>query len=78
MQNQFPSLITPDAQAGLTLARTLADLLHAQMDQASANVERPGGMNYLSPAPVPKEIIASMLFYTIASANHGWQDKGLT
>ncbi len=75
MNNTFPSLITPDTQAGLALAGQLADRLHAQIEQASAHVERPGGMNYLLPAPVPKEIIASILFYVIAAANHGWTSK---
>ena len=60
----------------LTLAGNLADQLHAQIEQATAKVERPGGMNYLLPASVPKEITASILFYAIASANHGWTVKG--
>ena len=75
MTNRFPSLITPDAQTGLALAGELTGQLHAQMEQASAKVELPGGMNYLLPAPVPKEIIASILFYTIAAANSGWTEK---
>lgn len=72
MKNALPPLITRDAQAGLTLAGQLADSLHAQIEKANAQVERPGGMNYLLPAPIPKEIIASMLFYAIAAANNGW------
>jgi hypothetical protein len=72
MKNELPSLLTPDTQAGLALAGQLADTLRAQIEQANAHVERPGGMNYLLPAPVPKEIIATILFYAIAAANHGW------
>jgi hypothetical protein len=75
MKNELPSLITPDAQAGLALAGQLAVCLHGQIEQATAQVERPGGMNYLLPAPVPKEIIASILFYAIAAANQGWAGK---
>ena len=71
MQNQIPTLITSNTQAGLDLA----DQLHAQMEQAAAKVERPGGMNYLLPASVPKEITTSILFYAIAAANHGWPVK---
>jgi hypothetical protein len=33
---------------------------------------RDGGMNYPLPAPVPKKIIASILFYAIAAANQDW------
>lgn len=72
MNNSFPSLITSDPQAGLALAGNLADQLQSQIDQASSKVERPGGMNYLLPAPVPKEITAGILFYAIAAANRGW------
>jgi hypothetical protein len=75
MKTELPSLITPDTQAGLALAGQLADSLHAQIEQASADVERPGGMNYLLPVPVPKEITAGILFYAIAAANRGWTSK---
>jgi hypothetical protein len=76
MNNSFSSLITSDAQAGLALAGSLADQLQSQIDQGSSKVERPGGMNYLLPSPVPKEIIASILFYAITAANQGWPVKG--
>ena len=75
MKNEFPTLITSDAQAGLALAGNLADQLHAQIEQASTKVERPGGTNFLLPVPVPKEIIVGILFYAIAAANHGWPSK---
>jgi hypothetical protein len=54
------------------LAGQLADSLHAQIEKANALAEHPGGMNYLLPAPIPKEIITSILFHTIAAANNGW------
>ena len=75
MQNQFPSLITADAQAGLVLAQEMAKRLQSQMAAASDKVERPGGMNFLLPRPVPVEITASILFYAIAAANLGWPVK---
>ena len=75
MNDPFPNLITPDAKTGLTLAGNLADQLQSQIDQARSNVESPGGMNYLSPAPVSKELTASILFYAIAAANQGWLVK---
>jgi hypothetical protein len=71
MKNELNSLITTDAQTGITLASQLADRLHSEIAQAT-QTERPGGMNYLLPVPVPKEIIASILFYAIATANCGW------
>lgn len=76
MNHPLPSLITADAQLGLALAGTLAGQLQSQIDQTGSKVERPGGMNYLATAPVPKEIIAGILFYAIAAANQGWSAKG--
>jgi hypothetical protein len=77
MKNQFPTLITPNAPAGLELAGKLAEELHDQFEQANSKVERPGGMNYLLPGPVPREIIGSILFYAIAAANLGWSNATL-
>ena len=76
MNNTFPSLITSDSKTGLAPAGNLADQLQSQIDQARSKLERPGGMNYLLPAQVPKEITASILFYAIAAANQGWPIKG--
>ena len=72
MNHQLPSLTTSDAPAGLKLAGELAEKVHTQLQAGSEQVARPGGMNYLQPAPVPKEMIASILFYAIAAANRGW------
>lgn len=69
----FPSLITPTATAGLTLAGELAERLHTQIQAAGDRVERPGGTNYRLSSPVPVDAIASVLFYAIAAANHGWE-----
>ena len=75
VKSRFPTLITPDAQSGLKLAAELAEELDNQMDRAGSKVERPGGMNYLLPAPVPPEIIGGILFYAIAAANSGWSNN---
>jgi hypothetical protein len=75
MKTELPSLITPDANSGLTLAGRLSEQLQEQFAQANARVEHPGGTNYLVSAPVPKEVISSVLFYAIAAANHGWQPE---
>ena len=76
MKTELPSLITPDAKSGLTLASRLSEQLHEQFAQANDQVEHPGGTNYLLAAPVPIEVISSVLFYAIAAANHGWQPAG--
>ena len=76
MNITLPSLITSDPRTGLTLAGKLADQLQPQIEKAIAKVERPGGMNYLLPAPVPKAVTTSILFYAIAVANHGWGKEG--
>jgi hypothetical protein len=75
MKTELPSLITPDTQTGLTLAGQLADRLHAQIDQANVKVKWLGDMNYLPANSVPKEMIASILFFAIAAANQGWTSK---
>jgi hypothetical protein len=69
----FPSLITSTATAGLTLAGALAERLHTQIQAAHDRVERPGGTNYRLSSPVPVDAIASVPFYAIAAANHGWE-----
>ena len=75
MKNELSSLVTPDAQTGLVLAGKLAAELHAQIHEANAKIERPGGTNYLMPPTFPREATASILFYTIAAANRGWPTK---
>ena len=75
MNNDLPTLTTANTQAGLMLAGQLAHRLHAQIEQANSCVERPGGTNYLVPSPVPKALIASILFYAIAAANRGWTSE---
>ena len=75
MNHELPSLTTANAADGLKLADKIAQELAGQFELARSSVERPGGMNYLLPATVPQEIIASVLFYAIAAANRGWPDK---
>ena len=72
MNTELPSLITPNALTGMVLAGELSEKLHHQFEKASARVAHPGGTNYLVAAPVPREIISSVLFYAIAAANGGW------
>jgi len=36
----------------------------------------PGGTNFLLAAPVPIEVISSVLFYAISAANDGWSAAG--
>jgi len=75
MSPELPSLITANATDGLKLAGDLTERLHAQLQSANNCVERPGGMNYLLPASVPKEITSAILFYAITAANRGWAVK---
>lgn len=73
MEKNPPTLVTPTLEAGLALADTLAGKLQTQLTQAASQTERPGGMNYLQPAPVPKEVIAAIYFQAIAMVNRGWE-----
>jgi hypothetical protein len=72
MNTELPSLITPNPLSGMVLAGELTDKLHDQFEQANARVAHPGGTNYLAAAPIPREVISSVLFYAIAAANCGW------
>ncbi|MDB6064158.1 MAG: hypothetical protein JWR26_366 [Pedosphaera sp.] len=75
MKQKLPSLITPDAQAGIALASQLADEIHSQQALANSKVERPGGTNFLLPPTVSKEVTSGILFYAIAAANQGWPQR---
>ena len=72
MNTELPSLITTNPLSGMVLAGELAEKLQSQFEQANTQVSHPGGTNYLGAAPVPREIISSVLFYAIAAANGGW------
>jgi len=76
MKTELPSLITPDATSGLALSERLAEQLHEQYAQANDRVVHPGGTNFLLAAPVPIEVISSVLFYAISAANDGWSAAG--
>jgi hypothetical protein len=76
MKTQFPSLITNNAEAGMTLACQLGEQLQTYHDQARSLAARPGGTNYLEPPNLPAEVFSSILFYAIAAANHGWATTG--
>jgi hypothetical protein len=72
MKTELPSLITPNPLSGMVLAGQLSEKLQQQLEQANTRVNHPGGTNYLTAAPVPREVISSVLFYAIAAANQGW------
>jgi hypothetical protein len=72
MKTQLPSLITSNAETGMTLACHLAEQLQAHHDQARNSAVRPGGMNYLLPPNISMEVVSSILFYAITAANNGW------
>lgn len=72
MNIDFPSLITADATTGLAPAWRIADRVLGQLEEANTKVERPGGTTFLLPPAMPQEVITSVVFYTIAAANHGW------
>ena len=72
MKTERPSLITPNPLSGMVLAGELTEKLHHQLEQANARVSHPGGTNFLVAAPIPREVISSVLFYAIAAANGGW------
>jgi len=75
MNPKLSSLQTDSRESGLKLAAELAESLHAEIDRSRLQTERPGGMNYLQPSPVSKEMIAAILFYAIAASNQGWIGK---
>jgi hypothetical protein len=72
MKTQLPSLVTANAEAGMTLACELAEQLRSHHEQARNSAARPGGVNYLLPPNIPTEVVSSILFYAIAAANNGW------
>jgi len=72
MKTQLPSLVTSDAEAGMTLACQLAEQLQAHHEHARNSAARPGGMNYLLPPNIPIEVVSGILFCAIAAANNGW------
>ena len=55
----------------MILACQLAKKLCAHHEQSRNSAVRPG-MNYLLPPNTPVEVVSSILFYAIATANHGW------
>jgi hypothetical protein len=68
----FPSLITANAEAGLALAGRIASQILIQLAEAGEQAERPGGTHLLLPTAMPREMVTSIVFYTIAAANRGW------
>jgi hypothetical protein len=69
---EFSSLMTANAVAGLALANQIADQILVQLAEANDKVERPGGTTFLLPPAMPREVISSIMFYAITTANCGW------
>jgi len=72
MNAELPSLVTPDAAAGLVLAGRIADQILTNVAEANEKVGRPGGTNYVIPPAVPRELVISIVFHSIAASNRGW------
>jgi hypothetical protein len=75
---ELSSLITENAAAGLALAGQIADQIAAQLEKVDDEAERPGGTTFLLPSSVPRNVIASVVFHTIATANLGWPSNPQT
>jgi hypothetical protein len=69
---ELPSLITPNAADGLNLAARIAAQILDQLDESIDMAEMPGGTHLLLPPTMPRELVTSVVFYTIAAANRGW------
>lgn len=69
---RFSTLKTPDFASGMALSTELAQEISQSLASGRQSVAKPGGMNYLEPAPVPTELIASILMVAVSIANDGW------
>jgi hypothetical protein len=69
---EFPSLITTNAADGLDLAARIAAQILDQVEESIETVKMPGGTHLLLPPAMPREMVTSVVFYTIAAANCGW------
>jgi hypothetical protein len=69
---ELPSLITTNAADGLALAARIAEQILDELKEATETVELPGGTHLLLPPAMPRELVTSVVFYTIAAANRGW------
>ena len=69
---QYHSLKTADLADGVALSATLAKEITRNISIGLPSIPKPGGTNYASPASIPQELIASILFVAISAANDGW------
>jgi len=69
---KIQSLKTTDPAAGVTLATELARDISVSLAEARQSIPKPGGTNYAEPAPMPEELIASILLVAVSIANDGW------
>jgi len=72
LEPDFPSLVTTNAADGLALAGQIAAQILSQVAKANEKVQRPGGTHLLLPPAMSRELVTSIVFYTIAAANRGW------
>jgi hypothetical protein len=73
--SRIDSLKTADLAGGLALSAKLALEISGNMAAAQSSIAKPGGTNYLDPAPIPPELIASILLVAISIANQGWSTE---
>jgi hypothetical protein len=74
--SQIRSLKTVDVASGMALSMDLAQDLSTRLAAARLITAKPGGTNYGEPAPVPVEMIASILMVAVSIANEGWKSTG--
>ena len=69
---QIQSLKTTDPATGVALATELARDIAVNLAEVRQSIPKPGGTNYGEPAPIPRELIASILLVAVSIANEGW------
>jgi hypothetical protein len=69
---ELPSLITTNAADGLALAGQITAQILDQVEKGIETVKMPGGTHLLLPPAMPRELVTSVVFYTISAANRGW------
>ena len=75
MSKASESLITADPESGLALANELAEHVQSELEHKKAKAVWAHGLKLWRSSRASKEMIASLLFYTIAMANRGWAGR---
>jgi hypothetical protein len=60
----------------MALSTEMARDISQSLTQARQSISKPGGMNYADPAPIPTELVASILLVAVSIANNGWSKQG--